>query len=128
MGITNEPFNYSQPSTPVLPASASRRQDGSAVEGYERPATSNERLIMQNKANLLVTKMNVSPVLTEDYENVRYFSREKNKPKQTQPVVSLPALSKVKVSNHTPPILLAYPALLCYTSFYRMLSMRNLCG
>jgi len=39
---------------------------------------------MQNKANLLVTKMNVSPVLTEDYKNVRYFSREKNKPNQTQ--------------------------------------------
>jgi hypothetical protein len=50
--------------------------EGGWLCGYES--------IMQNKANLLVTKMNVSPVLTEDYKNVRYFSREKNKPNQTQ--------------------------------------------
>jgi hypothetical protein len=63
--------------------------------------------IMQNKANLLDTQVNVSSVKTKDYENEIVFSFSKNKPNQTQPVVSLPALSKpvpsavegVEVSN-----------------------------
>jgi hypothetical protein len=63
---------------------------------------------MQNKANLLNTQMNVKAVKTKYYENKRLCRRGKNKPNQTQfivslsnlPVVSLPALSKVVVSNH----------------------------
>jgi hypothetical protein len=39
---------------------------------------------MQNKANLLDSQMNVSHVLTKDYENVRLHRRGKNKPNQTQ--------------------------------------------
>jgi hypothetical protein len=44
---------------------------------------------MQNKANLLDTQMSVTSVKTKYYENKRLCSRGKNKPKQTQPVVSL---------------------------------------
>jgi len=67
--------------------------------GYERLATRDKRLIIQNKANLLDTQMSVSSVKTKYYEKERFCRHEKNKPKQTQPVVSLPALSKVEVSN-----------------------------
>jgi hypothetical protein len=44
---------------------------------------------MQNKANLLDIQMNVTSVKTKDYENERLCGREKNKPKQTQFIVSL---------------------------------------
>ncbi len=37
--------------------------------------------------------MNVNKVLTKDYENVHLLGRRKNKPNQTQPVVSLPVVS-----------------------------------
>ena len=37
--------------------------------------------------------MNVTSTITKRYENTRLRGREKNKPNQTQPVVSLPALS-----------------------------------
>ena len=43
--------------------------------------------------------MNVSSALTKDYENERLYRCGENKPNQTQPVVSLPALSIVEVSN-----------------------------
>ena len=43
-----------------------------------------QQTIMQNKANLLDTQMNISPVITKYYENVRLHRREKNKPNQTQ--------------------------------------------
>ncbi len=48
--------------------------------------------------------MNVSSVLTKYYENVPLRRRGQNKPNlchryQTQPVVSLPAVSKVEPSN-----------------------------
>jgi len=39
---------------------------------------------MQNKPNLLNAQMNVSKVLTKDYENVRLRRRGENKPNQTQ--------------------------------------------
>ena len=39
---------------------------------------------MQNKPNLLDTQMNVSSVLTRDYENEPLRRRGENKPKQTQ--------------------------------------------
>jgi hypothetical protein len=39
---------------------------------------------MQNKANLLDTQINVSSILTKDYENARLYKREKNKPNQSQ--------------------------------------------
>jgi len=39
---------------------------------------------MQNKANLLVTQMNVSYCFNKEYENKRLFRRPENKPKQTQ--------------------------------------------
>jgi len=41
-------------------------------------------LFMQNKANLLDSLMNVTSVLTKDYENVRLHGRWKNKANQTQ--------------------------------------------
>jgi len=40
--------------------------------------------IMQNKANLLHTQMNVSTAKTKEYENKRLGSRGENKPKQTR--------------------------------------------
>jgi len=44
---------------------------------------------MQNKPNFLDTQMSVSSVKTKYYENKRLCSREKNKPNQTQFMVSL---------------------------------------
>ncbi len=38
----------------------------------------------QNKANLLDAQMNVSSVITKDYENVSLRRRGENKPNQTQ--------------------------------------------
>jgi len=52
--------------------------------GYDRLSTSDKRLIMQNKANLLDTQMNVSSVKTKDYENKLLCRRGENKPKQSQ--------------------------------------------
>ena len=43
--------------------------------------------------------MNVSSALTKDYENEPLCRCGENKPNQTQPVVSLPAVSKVEPSN-----------------------------
>jgi len=54
---------------------------------------------MQNKPNFRNDKMNTTFLLTKDYENEIVFMLTKNKPNQTQPVVSLPALSKAEVSN-----------------------------
>ena len=48
---------------------------------------------MQNKPNLLNAQINVSSIFTKDYENVHLLGRRKNKANQTQPVVSLPAMS-----------------------------------
>jgi hypothetical protein len=39
---------------------------------------------MQNKPNLLDAKMNVTPLLTNYYENLLLYSLCKNKPNQTQ--------------------------------------------
>jgi hypothetical protein len=39
---------------------------------------------MQNKANLPDTQMNVSSVLTKDYENKIVLRLQKNKPNQSQ--------------------------------------------
>jgi len=39
---------------------------------------------MQNKANLLDTQMQVSFVVTKDYENEIAFRFQKNKPNQSQ--------------------------------------------
>ena len=39
---------------------------------------------MQNKPNLPDAQMNVSSVITKDYENVHLLGRRKNKPNQTQ--------------------------------------------
>jgi hypothetical protein len=57
------------------------------------------QLFIQNKPNFQKAKMNLSFYSTKYYEKERLFRRRENKPKQTQPVVSLPALSKVEVSN-----------------------------
>ena len=43
--------------------------------------------------------MNVNSLVTKDYRKNDAFAVPKNKPNQTQPVVSLPALSLVEVSN-----------------------------
>jgi len=44
-------------------------------------------VIMQNKANLLVTQMNVSSVKTKDYENIR-LCRRGEKQTQSNPIYS----------------------------------------
>ena len=72
---------------------------GSRVTGHERRATSHEpretsderreTINMQNKANLLDAQMNVSSVLTKDYENVPLRRRGQNKPK-TNPISEKP--------------------------------------
>ena len=47
---------------------------------------------MQNKANLLDAQMNVSSAKTMNYEQITMNNEPKNKPNQTQPVVTLPAV------------------------------------
>jgi len=54
---------------------------------------------MQNKPNFRKGKMNLSSVKTMDYEQITMNNPNKYKPNQTQPVVSLPAVSKVEPSN-----------------------------
>jgi len=46
-------------------------------------------------------KMNENLFATKGYENITTFRLRQNKPNQTQPVVSLPALSLVEVSNQS---------------------------
>jgi len=41
-------------------------------------------LIMQNKANLQNAQINITPLLTKEYENIRLYRRDENKPNQTQ--------------------------------------------
>jgi len=56
-------------------------------------------LFMQNKPKVKIGKMNVTSYITKNYENKSNWTlgkRGKNKPKQIQPVVSLPALSLSK--------------------------------
>ena len=51
---------------------------------------------MQNKANLLEAKMNISSVITKDYENIHLLEPSKNKPKtnpkqsQSKPIAKKP--------------------------------------
>jgi hypothetical protein len=47
-------------------------------------STKNATLFMQNKPNLLNARMNVTSVLTKDYENKPLFGHGQNKPNQTQ--------------------------------------------
>jgi release factor glutamine methyltransferase len=54
---------------------------------------------MQNKPNLLDAQMNVSYCFTMNYEQITMNNANKNKPDQTQPVVSLPVPSAVEGSN-----------------------------
>ena len=54
---------------------------------------------MQIKPNFLDALMNVTLYPETNYERKGLYGWRKNKAKQTQPVVSLPALSKVEVSN-----------------------------
>ena len=54
---------------------------------------------MQNKPNFMDAKMNVTSVKTMNYEQITTNDANKNKAKQTQPVVTLPAVSKVEPSN-----------------------------
>jgi hypothetical protein len=56
---------------------------------------------MQNKANLLNAQMNISPVKTMNYEQLTMNYANKNKPNQTQPVVSLPNLFLKILDNLT---------------------------
>jgi len=44
-------------------------------------------------------KMNVTSVKTMNYEQITTNDANKNKAKQTQPLVTLPAASKVEASN-----------------------------
>ena len=63
-------------------------------------------LFSQNKPNFKKAQMNVNSVLTKDYDDIAALRLRKNKPNskpnksnQTQPVVSLPALSLSNGSN-----------------------------
>jgi len=49
-----------------------------------RESSTNRPIFMQNKANLLDTQMQVSFVVTKDYENEIAFTFQKNKPNQSQ--------------------------------------------
>jgi len=49
-----------------------------------RPRTAQMTMIMQNKANLLDAKINLSVVITKDYVNIRVRGPRQNKPNQTQ--------------------------------------------
>jgi len=55
----------------------------SSTSSIENPESSIESFI-QNKPNLLNTQINVSSVLTKDYENSPLCRCAENKPKQTQ--------------------------------------------
>ena len=59
---------------------------------------------MQNKANLLDAQMNISSVLTKDYENKRLRRCGQNKPNQSQNKPNFRnvqmAVSLVKTSNY----------------------------
>jgi len=70
-----------------------------SVTRHGSRVTSDKRRIMQNKPNFRNAKMNASSVKTMNYEQITMNNEPKNKAKQTQPVVSLPAVSKVKPSN-----------------------------
>jgi hypothetical protein len=37
-------------------------------------------LFMQNKANLRNAQINITPLLTKEYENIRLYRRDENKP------------------------------------------------
>jgi len=50
----------------------------------EPKSTKSATQILQNKPNLLNAQMNVTSVLTKDYENKRLCGRGQNKPNQTQ--------------------------------------------
>ena len=63
--------------------------DKRRATSHEPRNTSDERRIMQNKPNLLDAQMNVSSVKTMNYEQITMNNANKNKPNQTQPVVSL---------------------------------------
>ena len=52
---------------------------------YELRTSFNQNwTIMQNKPNLLDAQMDVSSVLTKDYENIANWTLGENKPKQSQ--------------------------------------------
>jgi len=53
---------------------------------------------MRNKPNFQKAEMKLNLYSAKDYENKLRFRTPKNKPNQTQPVVSLPALSLPVVS------------------------------
>jgi len=55
---------------------------------------------MQNKPKVRKSQMNVNDDIKKDYENETLGERGKNKPKQTQPVESLPALSLSKCRTY----------------------------
>ncbi len=55
-------------------------------------------LFMQNKANLLDAQMNVSSVLTKDYENKSNWTLGENKPK-TNPIKANPRKAQTNVNS-----------------------------
>jgi hypothetical protein len=66
---------------------------------------------MQNKPNFPDAQMNLSSVKTMNYEQITMNNANENKPNQTQPVVSLPAVSKVEPSSLFQPARLSKPFL-----------------
>ena len=54
------------------------------ASGEAGSPSAQKELIMQNKANLPNTQMNVSSILTKDYKNVPPCRHAENKPNQTQ--------------------------------------------
>jgi len=87
-------------------------------------------LFMQNKPKVKIGKMNVSYYITNDYENKSNWTlgkRGKNKPKQSQSVVSLsnlfPGFPFCKTSqNGVSPIILVSLNWLCIISFSVMVT------
>ena len=54
-----------------------------------RESSTNRAYFMQNKANVKIGKMNISSILTKDYENKRLYRCGENKPK-TNPIPEKP--------------------------------------
>jgi len=87
-------------------------QESSYLCAYKAPSLQLSRelykspLFMQNKPKVRKSQMNVNDDIKKDYENETLGERGKNKPKQTQPVVSLSNLfqsqknAQVRISHY----------------------------
>jgi len=67
-----------------LPFRTCRTNRGPVLRSLHGEEGNEKSQIMQNKPNLQDSNMNVSAYKTVHYENLRPYSRRKNKPNQTQ--------------------------------------------